>query len=82
MAQGKSKLKSKVQGKISKKNPTQRAGISKIKKGNKIIAPKKQTQQVGTPSAVKKFDQKFAKFFSIPKDLHRNIFNLSKDLLH
>ena len=63
MAQGKSKLKSKVQGKISKKNPTQRAGISKIKKGNKIIAPKKQTQQVGTPSAVRKFDQKFAIFF-------------------
>jgi hypothetical protein len=48
MAQGKSKLKSKVQGKISKKNPTQKAGISKIKKGNKIIAPRKQTQQVGT----------------------------------
>jgi hypothetical protein len=46
MAQGKLKVKSKVPGKSSKKNPPPRAGPSKVKKGNKIIAPKKQAQQV------------------------------------
>jgi hypothetical protein len=46
MAQGKLKVKTKVPGNSSKKNQPNKAGPSKIKKGNKVIAPKKQTQQV------------------------------------
>jgi hypothetical protein len=45
MAQGKLKVKTKVPNN-AKKNSTQRAGPSKLKKGNKIIAPKKQNSQV------------------------------------
>ena len=50
MAQGKLKVKTKVPGNSNKKNQTNKAGPSKIKKGNKVIAPKKQSPQV-RPSA-------------------------------
>ncbi len=46
MAQGKLKVKSKVPAKSVKKNSNQRAVPTKLKKGNKIIKPKKQAQQV------------------------------------
>lgn len=48
MAQGKLKVKAKVPGKSGKKNTAnhqQKSTLNKVKKGNKIIAPKKQAQQ-------------------------------------
>ena len=46
MAQGKLKVKTKVPGNANKKSQPNKAGPSKVKKGNKVIAPKKQSQQV------------------------------------